>query len=218
MSFLSKHQILAQKEKFFPDSNKDPRHFKEENLKEACYDLCVGNEVILSGDSIPTSLSDEKPYVVLPPGQFALIKTFEKIAVPKKYVAFISIRSLYKFQGLINISGFHVDPTYEGNLIFSVQNVGPRDIHLKYLEPTFMIMWAKLDEPYEPKPKEDEPKRTGYDRITLDQVRNLAPTSPTIYSLKKEIDSLHIQFKIYGAIAVSAFLALLGILIINLNK
>ena len=201
---------------FFPVDDDGENHFDENNLKEACYDLCVGDEVILSGDSKPTRLTVEKPYVLLPPGRFALIKTCEKIAVPEKYVAFISIRSRYKFQGLINISGFHVDPTYEGNLIFSVQNVGPRDIHLKYLEPTFMIMWAKLDEPYEP--KKDEPKRSGYDRITLDQVRNLAPTSPTIDSLKKNIDSLHIQFKIYGAIAVSAFLALLGILIINLNK
>ncbi len=216
MSFLSKHQILDREQQFFPVDDDGENHFDENNLKEACYDLCVGDEVILSGDSKPTRLTVEKPYVLLPPGRFALIKTCEKIAVPEKYVAFISIRSRYKFQGLINISGFHVDPTYKGHLVFSVQNVGPRDIHLKYLEPTFMIMWARLDEPY--KPEIHSKGRPGYDRITLEQIRHLAPTSSTIDSLQKAIDSLNIQFKIFGALAVSAFLALLGILIMNLTK
>lgn len=214
MSFLSKHQILDRKQQFFLVDDDGETHFDEKNLKEACYDLCVGDEVILSGDSKPTRLTGENPYILLPPGRFALIKTWEKIAVPEKYVAFVSIRSRYKFQGLINISGFHVDPTYEGHLIFSVQNVGPRDIHLMYEEPTFMIMWAELNEPY--RPEELSKKRTGYDRITLEQIRHLAPTSSTIYSLQKAIDSLNIQFKIFGALAVSAFLVLLGIFITKL--
>src|SRR5205807_102723 len=105
--------------------------FDASHIGQVSYDLRVGSEVFLSEKRIPTRLSDESPYVVLPPGQFALVKTYEKVRIPPDLIGLISIRSRFKFQGLINISGFHVDPTYEGNLIFSVQNVGPNDIRLE---------------------------------------------------------------------------------------
>jgi hypothetical protein len=40
-------------------------------------------------------------------------------------MAFISMRTAFKFKGLVNISGFHVDPGYKGKLIFAVFNASP---------------------------------------------------------------------------------------------
>ncbi|PYV18792.1 MAG: hypothetical protein DMG21_03660 [Acidobacteria bacterium] len=142
--FINGEEIKTNYRQFFPD----PGTFDENNFKQACYDLCIGDEVFLSEERIPRRLTESEPYVVLPPGQFALIKTYEQVSVPREYVAFISIRSRYKFQGLINISGFHVDPTYRGHLIYSVQNVGPNDIRLEFKQPAFMIMWARLNSRY----------------------------------------------------------------------
>ncbi len=126
--FFSKSDILLWKDRLFPK----PGHFDEGAVSEASYDLRVGDEVFLSEKRIPTRLGGSSPFVLLPPGQFALVKTYEEIRIPSELIGFLSIKSKYKFQGLINISGFHVDPTYEGHLIFAVQNVGPNDIRLRY--------------------------------------------------------------------------------------
>src|SRR5262245_28259109 len=99
-------------------------------VRDACYDLRVGNEIFLS-EGKPQLFSDKDPYVILPSGQFALVKTRETVLMPPNLIGLISIRTRFKVQGLINISGFHVDPRYRGNLIFAVQNVGPHDIVLK---------------------------------------------------------------------------------------
>jgi dCTP deaminase len=206
--FLSKVEIRGRRDDFFPVVN----HFDEKNLKEACYDLRIGDEVFLSEKRVPKRLSDRDPYVILPPGQFALIKTFEKVRIPRDIVAFISIRSKLKFQGLINISGFHVDPTYEGHLIFSVQNVGPNDIRLEFRQPAFMIMWSQLSMPY----KEEEgvpPRPQGYDRITLEMMAQLGGPSVTLVSLQKRVEELSLRLKIYGGFAIAAFLVVLGLVL-----
>jgi dCTP deaminase len=43
-----------------------------------------------------------------------------------------------KQRGLVNVSGFHVDPGYSGKLLFSVYNAGPRSIVLTRGEPVFV--------------------------------------------------------------------------------
>jgi dCTP deaminase len=83
----------------------------------------------------------------IPAGQFGFILTEERVTVPKEAIAFISIRARYKFRGLVNVSGFHVDPAYEGRLIFAVFNAGPGPVHLSQGEECFLIWYADLDQP-----------------------------------------------------------------------
>src|SRR5437016_5783812 len=73
-------------------------------VKQVCYDLCLGDEVYLTDDSLPKKLSYLAPYVTLHPGEFALLKTHEAVSIPRSYVGLISIRSTFKFRGLTNIS------------------------------------------------------------------------------------------------------------------
>jgi hypothetical protein len=82
-----------------------------------------------------------------------------------------------KLQGLINISGFHVDPGYRGNLIFAVKNVGPHDIVLKYEEPAFMIMWAVLAEGAR------KDKKSNYENIPVELMAQLGGGSVTLARL-----------------------------------
>ncbi len=84
---------------------------------------------------------------VIPPGQFAFIETRQTIQIPADAMAFISIKAKIKFSGLINVSGFHVDPGYYGRLLFSVYNAGPRPIILEEGMPMFLIWYAYLDNP-----------------------------------------------------------------------
>jgi dCTP deaminase len=60
-------------------------------------------------------------------------------------MGFISLRTSIKFQGLINVSGFHVDPGFRGHLVYAVYNAGPSDINLRRGMPIFKIWLANLD-------------------------------------------------------------------------
>jgi len=199
--FLSQQEI----KRHLPDLIEGGR---EDLVQEVCYDLCVGDEVYRSEEHLPEALSDTSPYFILHPGQFALIKTFEIVKVPHDKVGLISIRSEYKFQGLVNVSGFHVDPTFRGNLIFALQNVGPNDIRLRYREPAFMIMWARLNEPYEP--TESARKRQGYPHIPARLMAQLGGGTITLSQLKREIDKLQTEVKLFAGLAIALILALIG--------
>jgi dCTP deaminase len=206
--FLSRLQIQSRLDTLLEIKDQDDRQSIEENIQDACLDLRVGDEVYLSGEPVPRTLSEDNPYVLLPPGQFGLVKTLERLTMPADYVGLISIRFRYKLQGLTNISGFHVDPHFSGPLIFAVQNVGPNDIRLRYREPMFMIMWAILSPAAPPLPHNSN-KRVGPSRITLEHMAQLGGVTMTIASLRNQIDALGSQLKIYGAFAAAALTAIL---------
>jgi dCTP deaminase len=118
----------------------------------AAYTLSVGPEYYVSptdqtSDAKSRSLmllaKDEA--FAIPPGQFAYIHTEEIVKVPADSIAFISIRARIKWKGLINVSGFHVDPGFKGRLTFAVFNAGPSPIHLRRGERSFLIWYADLD-------------------------------------------------------------------------
>src|SRR5713101_5700356 len=83
--------------------------YQESLVKQASYDLRLGGEVYLVGRRAPDKLTGNSPYVLVAPGQFAILTSLETIQMPKDLIAFIAIRTQYKMQGLVNISGFHVD-------------------------------------------------------------------------------------------------------------
>ena len=132
-----------------------------------------------------------------------MLTTFEKINMPADHLAFITVRMRYKNQGLVNISGFHVDPTFVGHLKFAVQNVGPTDIYLRYREPTFSIFFATLQGTF---PKERQPSSKA---IAIEDLNLLGGSSVTLSQIKREIDQVRQMMLIYAPFAASAFIALL---------
>ena len=83
--------------------------------------------------------------VIVPAGQFAFLLTEEFVRIPPSAMGFISLKSSVKWKGLINVSGFHVDPGFEGRLIYSVLNAGPSAIHLNRGQDLFLLWLADLD-------------------------------------------------------------------------
>ena len=103
-------------------------------LEDANYLLSIGDEIYVSSPDVKSTiqkLTDRKPNFAIEPGQFAFLLSAERITIPFDAIGFISIRASIKFMGLVNISGFHVDPGYCGRLIFAVFNAGPARIHLQ---------------------------------------------------------------------------------------
>lgn len=127
-------------------------HLKKEAVEFASIRLSIGEEVYVTpiGTADPKyrtkrRLKDREAFEI-PPGQLAFITTEETVTVPSNAIAFISMRSkATKFAGLINVSGFHVDPGYSGKLIFVVFNAGPASIHAARGDQWFVIFFADLD-------------------------------------------------------------------------
>lgn len=130
--------------------------FDPNNLDYATYRLCVGEQAFVTADKFGVSAPSDPLISVLgdapnhtlriPPGQFAFLLTHETVKVPSSAIALISMRATYKFKGLINVSGFHVDPGWEGKLLFSVYNAGASEVIIKKLDPLFLIVYADLDQ------------------------------------------------------------------------
>ena len=207
--FLAKKEI---RDRIVKDALIKEDHFQEALLRQASYDLRLGPEIYIVGDQAPKLLTEEDPYATLSPGQFAILTCYEDLKMPRDLIAFISVRSKFKLEGLVNISGFHVDPTFRGRLRFAVQNVGPTDMRLKFLEPTFTIFFAQLSSA-DIEQARDEQKDIEYPQgsmgILLQDVQLLGGSSLSLASLQKEVDRLRTLFMIYIPIGVSAIVALI---------
>ncbi len=198
MPFLAKEKIIQ----FMADGKLIVGGDKD-CVQQCSYDLRLGDEVYIVGKKAPDKLSKRYPYLNLAPGQFSLLTCLEEVDIPETHMGFITIRSQFKFQGLVNISGFHVDPSYKGKLLFAVQNVGPSDIRLKYQDRTFTIFFAAVDGDI------GERRKPGISGIELDKVQLLGGASVTISKLKKEIDQLKFIVLIYTPIVVAVLGALI---------
>ena len=121
--------------------------FQEERVKNGAYELSLGSEVYLTDSKtgkVEILNDDNNRGIDINPGQFALLLTKEKVNIPKNKIGFISIKAGEKLKGLVNVSGFHVDPGFNDHLVFSVYNAGPSTIVLNFSEPYFPIWFAEM--------------------------------------------------------------------------
>jgi hypothetical protein len=150
--------------------------------------------------------------------------TAEEVAVPPDAIGFISIRAGIKFRGLVNVSGFHVDLGFKGQLKFAVYNAGSQTIRLDQGQPIFMIWFCDLDDPtkdlYRPRP-------AARNVITADDVSKIQGEVASPAELKKRIDELRAAYDhrilaiekeqlIVRALLVAVIVAGIGILVKSL--
>ncbi|MEQ1941488.1 hypothetical protein ABMA32_03600 [Mesorhizobium sp. VNQ89] len=123
--------------------------FNEAHVDANAYNLRMGDTLFKTADISgkhqgKVTLKDREPFSI-PPGQFAFLLTKEEVNIPSNTMAFISMRTRIKYQGLINVSGFHVDPGYKGKLIYAVYNASPSPVQLCEGDPAFKIWFCSLD-------------------------------------------------------------------------
>ena len=141
--------------------------YNKGNLESGHYELTLGEEAYLTNSASGSKdvLDDKNSIVSIESGQFALLLTEEVVKVPNTRIAFISIKAGLKFKGLVNISGFHVDPGFEGRLIFSVYNAGPSRILLERGQKCFLIWYSHLDGTAEYSGRHDHQKKIPINHI-----------------------------------------------------
>lgn len=157
--------------------------YDPQRIRHCAYELTLGGEAYVTG--VPGEVDDnrlqtrlERDRVVIPPGQFALLLTDERVEVPDYALGFISMRSGLKLRGLVNVSGFHVDPGYSGQLVFAVFNAASSEIVVSKGENVFLIWYCYLDSPTAMK---YDGEHQGRDRIFDTEIMNLQGStySPT---------------------------------------
>jgi dCTP deaminase len=157
------------------------------------YTLRMGSEAYVS----PSEAEQDKKKITIqklewdecftiPAGQFAFLLTEEKVTVPPNKLAFISMKSGLKLRGLVNVSGFHVDPGYSGKLVFAVFNAGPKVIHLRRGEKYFLIWYADLDNEESRKAKTG----AGFTTIPTDLVTKISGEVMSFDGLNAKIKEL----------------------------
>jgi dCTP deaminase len=133
---------------------------------------------------------EEGESVAIPSGQFAVLLTEETITVPPEVIAFISMKTGLKGRGLVNVSGFHVDPGYSAPLRFAVFNAGPSPICVKQGEDSFLIWYANLDRDDSNYTKKESNNRVYRKGISTGDVSSLSGPVKTISVLAKKVDDL----------------------------
>lgn len=177
--------------------------FNENRIKHGAYELALGSEIFITNgeDKIKEVLSPGEQKSI-PAGQFSLLLTDETLTIPNHILAFISIKSDYKIKGLINVSGFHVDPGFSGKLKFSVYNAGPEAIAIQQGEPIFIIWFARFSEPVR------DPYNGRHDKqsqITSQDINMIQGEVPSPVALNKRLESLEVQFNRISGVLYALF-------------
>ncbi|MCK4351812.1 hypothetical protein KAW65_00200 [candidate division WOR-3 bacterium] len=169
-------------------------------FQSANCNLRIGESYYLSTNPRPQRFSNKHDIAIMTPGEFAILTTYEYIYIPWDLIGLISVRFGYKNRGLVNISGFHVDPGFHGKLLFSLYNAGPKNIILKYKEPVFMIMFEEIkSEIY----RGYEGPLVGQEDIPMDMLKTIAGPSVSLKSLEKKISLLEIKYRVLEGIMIA---------------
>ena len=164
--------------------------YDKSHIKHGAYELAVGSEAyITSHDAKEVMKPDEQ--LVIPSGQFAMLLTDEEVFIPLEAIGFISIRAGIKFRGLVNVSGFHVDPGYRGKLKFSVYNAGSQNIVLAKGDRIFTLWLCSLDRAT----KDGYANKAGQNTITSQNVMDIQGELASPANLKRNLDELKTELE-----------------------
>lgn len=166
--------------------------FEDARIEHGQYLLSVGPESFITINDVKTEMKGLYEQISIEPGQFAIILTEETVTVPKNAIGFISIRAGIKFRGLVNVSGFHVDPGFTGRLKFAVYNAGPNAIVLARGQAAFPIWFADMDDGNS---DEYDGVHKAQRHITADDVNMLRGQIASPNALKCQIDDLKQEIK-----------------------
>ena len=210
----SQQSVLSRLNEIVAGSNQPPE------VKQGAIELRMGCEAFVTGRVSRVVLAKESDEVVIPPGQFALLLTDEKVSIPLDSIGFMSIKFGLKVRGLVNVSGFHVDPGFCGWLTFSVYNAGPAPVVIRRLKPVFLLWLAKLDKSVAPADGYSTKNNSGRgqaphldDELIMNlqgEIASPGELRAQFGRLREELDKVQSNQKVIITIVVALFVAVLS--------
>ncbi len=119
--------------------------FDEKQLQPATYDFRVGEKGATTSTKKLINIR-ETGFLLLNPGDFAIITVLEKLKLNLQYTGRFGLRSKYTRKGLIATTGPQIDPGYDGRLILGLTNLTPKSISLPYKDDLVSVEFHKLEE------------------------------------------------------------------------
>jgi dCTP deaminase len=170
--------------------------YDSDRVQQGAYELSLSDQALTTpfGSSQPNPPVDG--VLMIEPGQFGLLYTEERVRIPADVIAFISIKASIKFKGLVNVSGFHVDPGYHGRLKFSVYNAGTETVPLGVGRPAFLIWFADLDQPTED-PYAPPHEHMNQEGITPEDRVRMQKHVPSPTALEQRLGILEYRWRIF---------------------
>lgn len=199
MSFLGSSSVKERLKEIIPNGN-------PENVVCGAYELSVGDEFCSSGSKSKRYTTTKDKFFVLEQGHFAVMITEEIVTIPNDLLGLISVRNRYKSRGLVNISGFHVDPGYSGRIKFSVYNAGGAPIRFEKGSKAFLIWFASFDQ------SEENPyvNHSANKSLTVDDIDKIKTEVTSLSALNCKLQRVEDYLKI---IILPALIALLGVVV-----
>lgn len=174
--------------------------FDENQVQAATYDLRVGNQGATASTKKLTNIHDVG-YLLLKPGDFAIIVALEKLRLNAQHTGRFGLRSKYARKGLIATTGPQIDPGYEGRLIIGLTNPTPNSITLPYKDDFLSVEFHKLEEPSTKPYSGDYQGKTelrpeDIEMIVETESMSISEVLTTLNSLSKNVGSLATDVKI----------------------
>ena len=181
--------------------------YVEDRFSKVFYELCLGDEVYISTNEIPTRLRDRQ-VINIAPGEFAILTTAERVEIPKSILGILSMKFSWTKYGLVNVSGFHVDPGFCGKLHFAVYHAGSNAVTLRRLDPIFMLFLAKIDTPQEYKGAHQ-----GQDVVPAETMTALKGPPISLKHLNDKVEKLQAAVGILTGLTAALIAALIAVLL-----
>lgn len=168
------------------------------------FQLTVGDEVYSSSTETPERLGDRQT-VTINPGEFTMVSTAERLKIPSGKIGFVSMKFFWTGLGLINVSGFHVNPGFSGNFVFAVYNAGPTPVTIRRLEPMFMLFLAEITDP-----QEYEGEHQGQVGIPVRMITTLKGPPVSLRNLADRVSSLENYNRVFIGVIGSLLAAVIA--------
>jgi deoxycytidine triphosphate deaminase len=126
--------LLSDQITYFAQNHNLLAPFSKENLKPAGYELTVGDEYFMSGQYLAL-----ESHITIQPFEVAVIKTGERLRLPRFMIARWNIRVRHAYAGLLWVGGPQVDPGYSGYLFCPIYNLSDKPVTLYKGEPLALM-------------------------------------------------------------------------------
>lgn len=179
--------------------------FNPDNLKPARYQLTLGNEARIEGG--PVKIDEAHPLIIAP-HQVAIVRTHEKLNIPRFLIGRWNLRVDMVYKGLLWVGALQVDPGWVGYLPCPLYNMSDKPVQIEFREKLFTIDFVRTT-PFGPASKRYRGEQPPNPPLKTFDVHHLR-SGP--YETLRKLDEL-LDFRNLMVTAMTILVAVLAVIV-----